>query len=246
LEGGLASGLERFRKEWSSFGLEELGDKKRNRGCGERLIHEFFNFLWSPSCPYRVNRPPKTHKVGQDISGWEVPFAIDIGLPIPLVGRADGLAVHKGTGELWLIEYKTTSELEGRFPLSFSRSSQLHGYVVGAREVLGLDIKGVIVQGLLVSHVGPKFHNFLVFSPPSLQQEWIAWAKEIGEMVLAREAGGNWTKWLSGCNQIGMFGLPGYGCEYEPLCAVGGEAGAEGGVREVFMEDRHVPLEGLV
>jgi len=64
-------------------------------------------------------------KIEDSVSDMEVPFALDIGLAVPLVGRVDCLGLHRDTREPWGIEWKTTSELSTRFLEGFTFNPQV-------------------------------------------------------------------------------------------------------------------------
>lgn len=243
LTSSYAEALAAFSKVWDESGLEELGDKKRNKMCAYLMLTQLQFDHEKRQFPYQLVQPPKTYELGADVSPFEIPFAIDIGAGIPLVGRIDGFGTMCSTNEPWTVEFKTTSELGDRFFNSFTMNSQAIGYTVAARGALNMpDIRGCIVHGLFVSNANQRSLAFPIEVTTHMAEMWLAWARETVQMILAREASGEWTQAISGCNQIGMYGLPGYNCEFMQLCRTGPNWVA---MKDIFKIDRHEPFGAL-
>jgi len=236
---GVRAGHDEFMRVWLQSGLEELGDSKRNSRVALKLLENVHQTHTGVQAQYEILVPPPTFQVGDKISKYEIPFALDIGLPIPLCGRADGLARMKSTGDFWILEYKTTGQLGQQFVSAFEINCQVIGYTIAARETLGLPkIAGGLVEGIFISEKNQQTMTLPKFVRDFHCKEWLEWAHEIGSRILQCEAKGLWPKHFSGCNQIGMFGLPGYNCEFLNLCQVPDWTI----LREAFKVERHVPF----
>lgn len=212
-----------FSRVWDPSGLEDLQDKKRNKAVATDLLSS----LSCSNLPFEILEPPPTLPVRGLASPFEVPFVIDIGLPIPLMGSIDGLVRLRATGDPWALEIKTTSELADRFFFSFERNCQIIGYCFAMRETfrslpqghpLHRDIPGTIVHGLFISDKNQRNQANLVTVTDLQVQQFLTFVQDIGNRILECERTKSWPQYISGCNQIGMFGLPGYNCEFTAPC----------------------------
>jgi hypothetical protein len=212
----LSRAIEAFDHEWDG----SLDDDKRNRASAIRMLMSFAGTHPRDRGLYELLPPPTgpwVIKVPDRVSDWEIPFAVDIGLDVPLVGRIDGWGRNRDTGELWAIEYKTTSELSTRFLESFNLNPQSIGYPAILR-LSGLPVRGCIIEGLLVS----KTRNESLCKPVYVEdhhiQDFIQWARWTGAQILECERRGYFPKDLSACNPYSQHGSPGFTCRYDSLC----------------------------
>jgi hypothetical protein len=184
------------------------------------MILDFFEGHSPDRAMYEmVERPVLAARVATE-SPWEIPFALDIGLELPLVGYVDGLVKHRNTGELWALEWKTTSEDSARFLDGFRMNPQAVGYAL-ALKMMGVEVQGTIVESLLVSKVKSATLANPIVVGDQLMEEFVKWARWKGEQLLASVKTGYFPKDLSHCNTYPCFGMAGFTCDHQPLCLVG-------------------------
>ena len=207
---GPARGIEEFKKVWA----DTEGDDKRCLSRAEDMICDFC----LKAKPYEVLKAPESRLKGSGTGEFEIPFAIDIGLERPLAGKLDGWARHRVTGELWGVEYKTTSGLGTFFFEGFRRSPQIAAYSLAIRAMTGEDITGVMLEGLLVAKV--KISNLL--QPITMLDReleiFLTWAKEQEERIKRCESSGLWPQNFAACNAYSWFWRPSGNCEFMDLC----------------------------
>jgi hypothetical protein len=227
LHGEIKTALDRamaaFDSVWNEAEDPSIADKKRNRERARAMLFDFALAHQGRNSLYELQRPPSGNivKLEDKVSDWEVPFAIAIpGLDVPLVGRIDALVRHRDTKKLWGLEWKTSSELSGRFLESFKNSPQVIAYTLALRTLTDEHVEGIMVEGLRVSPSNAE--NLLQpVSVPDFKVDWfIKWARFWGNLVLECEKRGEFPYNLSGCNPYSMFGMPGYECEFMKLCSV--------------------------
>lgn len=247
---------------WNNFSLDEalnafnvawvsephIEDEKRNPECARMMLFSFASHhpakgvgLYTPLPPPRTN---VTIKEDEKISDWEIPFAIDIGVTthdgrsLPLVGRIDGWCRSNSTGEVYLNEYKTSSEMSARFAGGFKRSPQVLGYTLAARTQVLYPVKGCFVEALKVSKSAWDTLPIPIDVPDFELVDFTKWARWIGQKIVECEAEGDWPKEPSGCSPYAMFGQPGYFCEFDSLCS----SPDWSTMKSFFNIDRHVPF----
>ena len=173
--------------------------------------------IWSP-----VDRPSDTMKILDERSDDEIPFALDIGLGCPFVGRIDALVRHRDTNELFIMDYKSCSWLTQGWIDGFLFSPQLRGYTIAMKLLYGLDnVVGGIVETLHVLKSGPKIQTL----PPFRFQEWelgdwLEWSLGCSAGIHRCYAENKWPKNLCGCNSYPSYGTAGFMCEFAQLCSV--------------------------
>lgn len=216
--GNLTGALTAFSSVWG----DQIGDDKRNLNRAEAILKDFMSShaegksIYIPVSTKHLNIKPI-----EGISEFEIPFAVDVGLDIPFKGRIDCLGRHKETGELWIVDYKTTSQLGSLFLSAFSLCPQLLCYGLAAQTLLNEKIAGAFVEGLLVAKVSVGTAVIPVYFNPSFSfadiHKWIKWIYGRIEKCEKEE---NFEKDFTGCNSLATFGMPSYTCEFEPLCSV--------------------------
>lgn len=228
--------VECFEKDWG----ETIGDDKRNKDTARMMLLSFASQHPKGGGLYEPLPPPSSKiEIAPDdkISDWEIPFAIDIGLPIPLMGRMDGWCRSRHTGSRMLNEFKTSYELSDRLYKGFKRSPQVLGYTLAARTGATESIDGVYVEFLRSS----KSSWETVIIPISVTdfeiERFIRWAQIIGGQILECESREDWPQFPTGCHPYSMFGSVGYLCEYDPLCSVEDWTT----MSQFYKVDRHVP-----
>lgn len=207
-------------------------DPKRNRTTAERSLKHFIHTHQGQRSLYTLTPPPAGALVTNDkTSSYEVPWAIDIGLPIPLVGRFDSFCVHRDTGEPWILELKTTSQLNARFFDAHEMSPQNATYCLVGQTLTGQNVAGIMIEGMLVD--AKKVEN--ITQPVPIQQhhleDILRWLRATGhsllkceqaaeEQLLGSDTGEHFLKDFTGCTPYPFFYTPGYRCEYADLCRV--------------------------
>ncbi len=210
-----------------SESFDGVEDPKRNRKTARRTLQHFIHTHKSSKSLYKLYQPEWTGMIQTDkkTSDFEVPWVIDIGLDIPLVGRFDGACRHRDTDEEWLWELKTTSRLNSNFFEAHEMYPQTLTYSLVAKTLFGVDIKGVMVEGVLVSKT--KVDN-IVQPVPVLDhhlQDILTLLQINGQRLLDMEgAMENLTdatpfhKDFSGCTPYPHYYMPGWRCDYADLC----------------------------
>lgn len=217
--GKLDAAMLDFDKVWQE--RDRFGDDKRNRTRALLMLEDYALQTAGGRGIYLLQDPPAGKiTLGDQISDYEIPFILDIGLPVPLIGRVDGLVKHRDTGELWALETKTSSEMSTRLFDNFTMNPQTCLYALALRS-FGIDVKGTMVE---VHRVSAKNVGTMCQPVPisdQLAADGLRWARLITSQILACEKEKDFPKYLSGCASYAMFGSPGYQCEFMPMCSVG-------------------------
>jgi hypothetical protein len=213
--------LDRAFADFNSVWKDTPGDDKRNPVNAKLMLVDFALSHRPGYSFYTLLPPPRTDlEISDRVSDYEVPFALHIpGLPIPLVGRIDGLCRHRDTGELWALEYKTASELSQRFLSAFEWNTQVVAYTLALRVYTGETVRGCMVEALHVN----KYKRNTQLQPVTVSDNqiemFIRWAQFWGQAILECEKKGDFLQNASACNPYQQFGMPGYTCEYTYLCS---------------------------
>jgi len=202
-------------------------DEKRNPLSATAILEDYKTSHENSRSIYVLRQPPSNAiRLDDQVSDWEVPFALDIGLDVPLVGRIDALCTHRDTGEPWCLEWKTTSELSTRFLDGFTINPQVYGYALAARSY-GINVRGTIVEGIRVAAPLKKSkvqHVETLAQPIFISQhhldDFLTWARWIGSQILECEKREEFPKDISACVPYPQFGQAGYQCKYQNLCLV--------------------------
>lgn len=214
---GLEEGIEVFAKLWD----ESRADNKRNFHKARLMLANFEYVHKGDRSIYTLQEPPGgAVNITDRVSDYEIPFAIDIGLDVPLVGRVDGLCLHRDTKDLWALEFKTSQEVSARFFDAFTFAAQPLGYTLALRS-MGVDVRGCCVEAIRVSST-ERVETLPQFIPVEDHQldDFLTWARWIGSQILECEKLGEFPKNPAGCSSYPMFGQPGFVCEYQPLCTI--------------------------
>lgn len=179
---------------------------------------------------FKFREPPTGGpKVDEQVSDLEIPFAIDIGLKVPLAGRMDAWVNHRDTGEVWGWELKTTSRLNAQFFEAFEMNPQILAYALVLQTMTGEDVKGVMVEGVHVHKT--KVDNMIQPFPTQQHhlERMLVWLQQTGQALLDceeqyLEKGDEdeaFPQDFSGCTAYPLFYMAGWRCEYADLCRVG-------------------------
>ena len=231
--GSIQEAYEAFVTLWD----EELDDKKRNAENALLIIANFAEshgknlHTGTTKGMYTIVKPPSNIlEISDRVSEYEAPFAIDIGLPIPLVGRIDGLCRHRDTNELWGLEFKTTSgdpygNLSQGFLRSFDKNPQTAGYTLALRTMTGEPVRGTILDATLVSARKQDNLQYPVYITDDECGHFVKWAQYFGGILLEMERKfletndvENFPQFFTGCHPYAMFGTGGFTCDYKILC----------------------------
>lgn len=86
--------MEGFEPAYAAFCSvwdESLADEKRSLKRAHNQLEYFALTHKDNKSLYRfLPPPPSPVELSDDVSPWEIPFVLDIGLPVPLAGRLDG------------------------------------------------------------------------------------------------------------------------------------------------------------
>ena len=215
IEGNLDLALSKFDSVWN----ESLRDDKRNWERGHLMLRDLHSRFLNNKGLFRLLPPPPNHlEIEDSISEHEIAWALDIDLPVPLVGRTDARAIRTDTQTNWIIEYKTSSELSARFMNGFELNPEIIGNVAAMSDLTGEPYEGGFVVGSRVSHVNTETLIHPVYVQKFQIEDFFSWAKFIGTQFLACETSRDFPKDFSGCSPYPMFGQPGYPCEFRNLC----------------------------
>lgn len=216
-EGALAA----FKREWKDRDL--LGDSKRNSDMATKVLLAWMSRHNPGQSLYEPVKPPQallnTSAPVEVHSDYEVPFAVDLGLGIPLVGRIDCFVRHRDTKALRVLELKTSSEASQRVLDGFRLSGQILTYAVAARAG-GVDVSGGFVEVLPVQKTTNDPLLAVIDTPDHLLDDTVKWLKWSISSLLYMWEHRDFPKDWSGCNPYFSFGMPGYNCNFERLCAV--------------------------
>lgn len=102
----------------------------------EGLVRGFYKYQW----PVLLSQYPKVMLVEQEILYKHGPCC--------LMAKPDLVLGNPDTGEVWYVEYKSTSTKKPSWVNSWSTAIQLHVTAKAIEEHLGEPVTGVIVQGL--------------------------------------------------------------------------------------------------
>lgn len=206
--------VEAFSSAWR----EELEDARRNTIIATNMLVDLADRF--RKSPYELLPPPDgTPNLGEEVSDWEIPFHLDLGLPkgLPLYGKIDGMVRNKHSGYIYALEIKTTSQISENILAEYHHNPQIIGYPM-VLKAYGVDCKGSLV---LLLRVSPK-NTETVFEDISVQPHqmelFIKWAKLRAHQILACEEAGEFPQDISGCNPYPQFGTHGYPCQYKYLC----------------------------
>lgn len=224
---GLEVAMEEFQSVWQ--GRE--GDEKRN---SKRAIQQLGHFLFThkdgKSLYNLLPAPEGTLELNEDTSTFEVPALLDVGLPIPVFVRIDGLTTHRDNGDFYGLEFKTTSRLDAKFFDSFEMNVQILTYALALRTLTGKQIKGFFVEGMLIDK--SKLDNIThpVLTLDHHLKAIHRWLQYWGSLLLAAEDmylknsnpddASAFVQNFAGCTAYPHFYISSFPCEYMNLCRV--------------------------
>lgn len=210
--------LSKALSEWTRVFGTTPPDERRNLSQATLSLAHYAATHKRGLCLFNLLDPPTGGLgISDDTSPWEIPWAIDIGLDVPLVGRMDGLCEHRDSKELMVWELKTSSEMSARLMTGFELNSQVCAYTLAMRVLTGKPVSGVMMD-----FVGTKKNAEDQVHPVRVTDfmlsDTIEALRFTGSMILECEKLQKFPKDFSACTPYQMFGMPGYMCEYKNLC----------------------------
>ena len=211
--GSLDDAMSAFNEVWG----DEVGDAKRNVSRARAMIREFIETHSGPRALYK--------QIAFNGKFGELKFELDVGLrradfnDVPLLGYIDNLGQHIDTQKKWIIEYKTSAELSGRFMTAFGLNPQILVYSMAAR-MMGIEVEGGILEGLLTHKTKNDCLAFAIDVPERQDARTIEWVRYIFDQLISCEENENFPPDYSACSPYAQFGQMGFVCEFEPLCTV--------------------------
>jgi len=216
--------IEAFGKRWG----DTKGDDARNPGRAALSLGYFMQTHNPSVCPYTVFKVPSTVKVVEEerASEWEVPFALDVGCPIPVVGKIDAVGRGKHNNKIWAVEFKTSYEESDRLLLGFVLNPQILTYELALLTMVpGEPVGGTFLEVILTSKY--KFQTCtqpIEFNENSIDillywyKQWYHEFSIRENMFLETVLVDSFEPQISHCTTYSGFGMPGYLCDYQRIC----------------------------
>lgn len=210
-----------FDRAWENYSYG-WRDEKRNPDTA-RISLDSFAMQRSPQmCQYDILPITLKEKTADIISPNEVPFLIDIGGPLSLAGRIDLMMRYRDTGDVWVDDYKTASEISPRFFNNFTAGCQACGYTLAGTHITGERVRGLAIEAIRTAKPGTKNSgqielNFIFVTDVQLEQ-FVEAANHKSEEILGCNKYGEWPQENSACAPYAQFGMPGYLCPFRALC----------------------------
>jgi len=210
-----------FDRAWEGYSYG-WRDEKRNPDTA-RISLSSFALQRSPEmCQYDILPAEFREKTADIISPNEIPFLIDIGGPLSLAGRIDLMIRYRPTGDVWVDDYKTASEISPRFFNNFTAGCQACGYTLAGTHITGERVKGIAIEAIRTAKPGTKNSGqcvieFVFVTDVQLEQ-FVEGAISKSAKMLSCNDDGEWPQENSACAPYAQFGMPGYQCPYRPLC----------------------------
>ena len=214
----LSAGIKEFTESWKEYSHGN-SDDKRNPGNAMLMLQDFHRLRNPNVCPYEILEFPDVVEPTKDkISLFEVPFAIDIGVPVPAIGRIDIPIRWKSTGHIFACDYKTTAEISGRFFDSFRNSAQTILYTIALHYLTGEDVKGMAIEAIRVSKARCETQIMPLYISDYQIQMFTEYVSSMMDRLLDCNENQQWPKNICSCNGYSQYGHPTSTCEYYNLC----------------------------
>ena len=206
-----------FEKAWRarSYGEE---DPKRNCIRARAMLEDFRIMHSSGHSSYEIIHFPFTSPTKDAIGDNEVPFLIDIGADLPAAGRIDIPIRWKSTKDFWALDYKTASEISGRYFDNFSFSPQTVLYTLALSQLTNERVSGMIIEALRVSKVNTETQMCFVYVHDHEISSFLRLAQNTAHDILGCNKRKTWSKKCTGCGPYSSYGFPSRICEYYNIC----------------------------
>lgn len=182
----LEKAIEVARVEAINEGLPSCSNEKRNMESLEQVIASYYSHLKTFGAPFKplIMRDAES---GEPYSLVEQGFRLPLGsfninaegfpdtITVYWQGKIDLIAFDESDNGIWIVDHKTTSVMGAQFADDKMRSNQMLGYTWAARkltEVLGKEVKGVIINALAIRKNGFEFKTFKIPYPNWMLDEW--------------------------------------------------------------------------
>lgn len=212
-----------FEKIWNP----DLEDGKRNATRAEAMFRDA-SVVYQNQKIFEIIPPPTSEGIikNERVSDYEILFALDLGLDVPFAGRMDGLGLNtaafstrSGKKGVWVLEYKTSSEVSGRLAACCEYNPQAIGYALALSQCqTDYEVLGTCYIFFRVSEKNLETMLHPVLIKDHHYQDFVDWALDTGSRYLAAEETGIFSKNISMCSSYPAFGSPGFLCNYLSLC----------------------------
>ena len=206
-----------FEKAWKKRSYGE-GDVKRNCVRARAMLEDFRIMHSGGRSSYEVMHFPFTAPTQDAVGDNEVPFLIDIGADFPAAGRIDVPVKWLSTGDLWALDYKTASEISGRYFDNFSNAPQTILYTLALSQLCGERVSGMIIEALRASKVRAETQMCFVSVFDHEIASFLRLAQNTAHDMVGCNKRKTWPKKCTGCGSYTMFGFPSKICEYYDIC----------------------------
>lgn len=196
--------------------LQNLPDTdKRSIANGVYILHHYFKtYITDPYEAYCDKDGPVTERA------FEIEIFREPGLVVRLFGTIDLILINKANGHVLPGDHKTTSQLGSDFFNRLKPNHQYSGYLLGAREALGLDTTSFLVNGIQVKAKPltsrgspPQFTRQITErTPEDLEEFRQAVVTAVREYLYAARVG-VWP--IGNVDSCAMWG----GCQFREVCA---------------------------
>lgn len=207
-----------FAKSWALTGAD--GDDKRNLTRAAASLSEWYARGQNKPQRYKVIEPPTTgYKQKKPRSDQEFAFVCSLGdesYLFDFYGIVD--AVVEVQDDLWLLEYKTTSELGNRFTNAFAINAQCIGYSLAVSLVMNRQVQGVFVEAIRTTKANAQSLCIPVFVADWQMEAFLQTYKRTCRLIRECLSTGEWPQLFGACTCYDQYGQPGYMCNYADLC----------------------------
>jgi hypothetical protein len=205
-----------FEAIWTKENIEE--DKKRNLSRARDMLVNFYRHHKSIAMYKPLDPPGGVIQTADKYSDYEAPFLLDVGGEYPVYGKIDRLV--SWNGQVWPLDYKTSSQLTVNVCSSFEICSQTLCYSLGASVLTGELVKGMLIELIRVSDKNDEILIHPIFVRPIWFDTFIRRVITLESQIKYYNENKLWPKNPCACSSYGMFGVHAYECEFKNLCSV--------------------------
>jgi hypothetical protein len=140
-------------------------------------------------------------------------FAFSVGdEAISLSGHLDAVVKHKGTGDTYILDDKTTkSALNMQYFKRYAPDNQVSLYSIAGKIVLNLPIKGVLIRAAQILVEGSRFATQEIPRNHLVLEEWLDDTKYWVGQAQSFARDNRWPRNDKSCNDFG-------GCAFHAVC----------------------------
>jgi len=212
--GDLETAMEKFREVYLDT---QDPSGVRTPAKARQMLNDFMKTHQGHAL-YKGVDPPKGIDIEERVSEDEVPFAIDVGIEVPVVGRVDRLGRNSQTGALWGVEYKTSREISSRYFDNFGLCPQTWTYHLALSMLCDEPVVGVYIETLQAAKTKICTQAFPFYIEEHMDEAIMGWYRNIYAEIQECERTGEWPQSFSMCAPYSSFGIIGYPCEFRDLC----------------------------